>query len=104
MRLDTTPVGKKGREGCIGIPFDIEGVGRIGRLGIGSPVPTGSSIDCNSEGLIERPIDGRGMLDGGAQLAFCASAKPTRPMARIEASRIILKAKERKPVSTDFHV
>jgi hypothetical protein len=84
-RVDTPPVGKRGKVGATEIPIDAEGVGRIGRLKLGISVTTGGLVGNSSEGLMDRPIDGRGMLDGRTQLAFCASARPRRPTAIIEA-------------------
>jgi hypothetical protein len=89
-RVDKPPVGKRDKVGLIGIPIDTEGEGKTGRLKLGRPVPTGSSVDKDTEGVMEKPIDGRGMLDGRTQLTFCASARPRRPIARIELSRIIV--------------
>lgn len=84
-RVDTPPVRKRGKVGVIEIPIDAEGVGRTGRLKLGRSVPTGSSVGNNTEGLTDMPIDGRGMLDGRTQLAFCASTRPRRPTAITEA-------------------
>ena len=84
-RVDTPPVEKRGKVGATEIPVDVERVERIGRLKLGRSVPPGSSVGNNAEGLMDRSIDGRGMLDGRTQLAFCDSARPRRPTAIIEA-------------------
>jgi hypothetical protein len=98
-RVDTPPVGKRGKVGLIEIPIDTEGEGRTGRLKLGKPVPVGSSMDKDTERVTGRPVDGRGMLDGRTQLTFCASARPRRPMARLFFSRIIVEPLNEQPVS-----